>query len=142
MAFDYQHPQYRASRTQAFKRSDGLCQFCGQYDATEAHHWRMQYKPESETTPDELTALCSLCHELATSMRRFKGNRFEFMAKTLKVLGDEYDGKPTVGIKLEQPKSMLPKRVSRNEADYYQIPKVETITSTKLPKRQRRESKE
>lgn len=140
MAFDYQHKQYRASRAQAFERSDGLCQYCGQFPATEAHHWRMQYKPPSETTPDELTALCSLCHELATSMRRFKGNRFEFIAKVLGVLGDEYDGKPTEGIKLEQSKVTLPKRVSRTEADYYQMPRVEPIISTKLPKRQKRDS--
>ena len=75
-------------------------------------------------------------------MRRFKGNRFEFMAKVMGVLGDEYEGKPTSGVKVEQPQVSLPKRVSRVEADYYQMPKVETITSTKLPKRQRRESEE
>ena len=137
MAFDYQHSQYRTARTQSFQRSDGLCQYCGQVPATEAHHWRMQYKPASETTPDELTALCSLCHELATSLRRFRGNRFEFIAKVLEILGDGYAGKPTNGIQVEQSQGLLPKRMNRVDVGELHLPNVEAAAA-KLPKRQER----
>ena len=71
--FDYNHPTYREARCRAISRSDGWCQFCGLRKATEGHHWRGykggHYKPEEETMPEELTALCSSCHKLATIIR-------------------------------------------------------------------------
>ncbi|MYC36242.1 MAG: hypothetical protein F4X66_04940 [Chloroflexi bacterium] len=73
--YDYFHTQHRAARAQAFARSDGVCQFCGMRDANEGHHWEFwSYKPEKDTTADDLTALCVVCHEIATNLRKFQGN--------------------------------------------------------------------
>ena len=72
--FDYNHPRYRDARIVAIKRSEGWCQFCGLRRASEAHHWRGylagEYKPAEETTADELMALCSSCHDIATAIRK------------------------------------------------------------------------
>ena len=70
MGYNYYHPVYRAARRDAFARSGGLCQLCGQVDATEAHHWMGDYPPEAETRPEHLTALCGVCHSVATAIRR------------------------------------------------------------------------
>ena len=71
MAFNYSHPAYLSARSQAFARSKGLCQFCGQVKAAEAHHWADNYPREEDTTPDDLTALCGPCHYMATTLRRY-----------------------------------------------------------------------
>ena len=71
MAYNYRHPQYLAARRGALERSRGVCQFCGQREASSAHHWAVEYEPEEEVTPDSLIALCQPCHEIATEMRRF-----------------------------------------------------------------------
>ena len=72
--FDYNHPRYRDARIVAIKRSEGWCQFCGLRRASEAHHWRGylagEYKSAEETTADELMALCSSCHDIATAIRK------------------------------------------------------------------------
>ena len=78
--FDYDHPTYLAAKGQAFARSDGKCQFSGQRAATEAHHWATLYPREEDTTTDDLTALCKVCHEVATTIRRFEGDIWAFMA--------------------------------------------------------------
>ena len=71
--FDYNHPVYREARDRAFLRSEGWCQFCGLRKAEEAHHWRGyvggDYKREAETTANDLIALCSSCHKIATTIR-------------------------------------------------------------------------
>ena len=57
---------------QAFKRSKGMCQFCGCVRASEAHHWELyEYPDEHSITPDDLVALCVQCHTLATKLRTF-----------------------------------------------------------------------
>ena len=62
-------------------RSGGVCQFCGMQPAAEGHHWEFwAYKPEAETTGDDLIALCDVCHEIATTIRRFQGNISELLA--------------------------------------------------------------
>ena len=71
MAYNYRHPQYLTARREAFDRSGGICQFCGQREAMSGHHWAIEYGPEEEVTPDSLTALCQPCHEVATAMRKF-----------------------------------------------------------------------
>ena len=71
MAYNYRHPQYLRSRRESLDRSSGICQFCGQREATDVHHWATEYGPEEEVTPEDLTALCQPCHEFATEMRRF-----------------------------------------------------------------------
>ena len=52
-------------------RSGGICQFCGQREATDAHHWASSYCAEEEVTEDDLTALCRPCHDIATALRGF-----------------------------------------------------------------------
>lgn len=79
--FDYNHPVYRAARAEAFARSNGKCQLCGKRDAVEAHHWAWpNYPDESETTADDLTAVCLICHEIVTALRRFEGDIWTFRA--------------------------------------------------------------
>ena len=73
--FNRDHPIVLAARGQAFARSGGRCQFCGQREAEHGHHWEaMQYPREEDHTGDDFTALCKLCHKLATTIRRFRGN--------------------------------------------------------------------
>ena len=51
---------------------------------------RKRYPADSELTPDDITALCSTCHELATTLRRFTrsgGSRFQFMARFKESIG-------------------------------------------------------
>ena len=60
-----------------------MCQFCGKLPATEAHHYDLEYPPAAETTGNHLTALCSPCHEVATTLRRLERygrSIFHFMA--------------------------------------------------------------
>ena len=81
--FDYQHPAYLRARAEAFARSNGLCQLCGQQPAVEAHHWGADYPPAHETRADDLTPLCAECHSIATTLRRFTragGSRHQFCA--------------------------------------------------------------
>ena len=66
----HKHPAYRVARARALARSGNLCQLCGRRAATEAHHWAIEYPREEDTTPDDLIALCSYCHEVATLLRR------------------------------------------------------------------------
>ncbi len=73
MRFDYQNPIFLKARDQAFNRSGGICQFCGLEKAEHAHHWfgymERHYKPPEETKPEDLTALCSACHRIATAIK-------------------------------------------------------------------------
>ena len=76
-------PGFIRSRAKALLRSGGICQFCGQRAATDAHHWAERYPEDSEITANDLTALCAVCHSIATSFRRFTragGNVFQFRA--------------------------------------------------------------
>lgn len=68
--FNYNGMTYKAARTESFARSGGSCQCCGVRFAVEAHHWRMRYLPEPQTTSEELTALCLPCHKEATEERK------------------------------------------------------------------------
>ena len=89
MKFNYQHPVFRKARDDTFRRSEGWCQFCGLTRATQAHHWRGykggDYKPEEETTADELIGLCDLCHKLVTTIR----SRHAAMIKYEKLLREK-----------------------------------------------------
>ena len=69
------------ARLECFNRSNGICQFCGTTEAREGHHWALKYDYGNES-PDDLVALCTICHSIATSMRRMhrkKYNMFDFM---------------------------------------------------------------
>jgi hypothetical protein len=74
---------YKVARAEALARSNGICQFCGLAKATQSHHWARDYPAGSECQSKDLTALCEICHKLATRYRRFLscgGTRWEFMA--------------------------------------------------------------
>ena len=80
---------YKRAKTQAFARSSGVCQMCGGFSAVSAHHWGLEYPSGAEVTSDDLTALCSICHEIATEMRRFKrtgGDPFKLLSIVKKKL--------------------------------------------------------
>lgn len=73
---------YKVARDKAMKRSNGLCQLCGQRSATEAHHWAEHYP--IHITSDDLTCLCQHCHTVATALRRHYragGLMSEFIAR-------------------------------------------------------------
>ena len=72
---------YPAARRKAIERSGGVCQLCGRVDATDAHHWALQYPDGKDCTENDLTALCAVCHSIATEFRRVLragGNRWQF----------------------------------------------------------------
>lgn len=86
MPYNTRHPQHIKAAEEAKNRSDRWCQFCGLKHAAHAHHWRGYnagpYKPEEETTADELTGLCLECHGLATIIRKAKKFRIEIQTET------------------------------------------------------------
>ena len=61
--YDYFHPNHRRARAGADARSDGSCQGCGMYPATEAHHWARCYPRVEDVTADDLTSVCDYCHD-------------------------------------------------------------------------------
>lgn len=63
-------PGFKKAREAALARSNGVCQACGHFKATAAHHWQRRYSPDAEITPDHLTGLCDLCHEMITTLRK------------------------------------------------------------------------
>ena len=62
--------RYELARGKAFDRSLGVCQICGRRDAEQGHHWALKYPTDAQVTPDDLTALCRPCHEIATEIRK------------------------------------------------------------------------
>ena len=63
-------PGFQKAREAALARSNGVCQACGHFRATAAHHWQRRYSPDTEIMPDHLTGLCDLCHEMITTLRK------------------------------------------------------------------------
>ena len=63
-------PGFQKAREAALARSGGVCQACGHFRATAAHHWQKRYSPDSEIMPEHLTGLCDLCHEMITTLRK------------------------------------------------------------------------
>ena len=90
MGYNYFHPTHRAARSKAFERSDGLCQSCGLREATEGHHWAISYPKEEDMTANDLTALCWICHLIATTIRRFRGDIWEVSAIIQEIIGQCY----------------------------------------------------
>ena len=98
--YNYKHPRHLKARADAFKRSDGQCQFCGKAAAVEGHHWAWpKYPMEDVITGDDMIALCNVCHEVATTLRRFKGDIFRMAASVRHAVEKEYAG-PRVSSKL------------------------------------------
>ena len=61
---------YSKAKAFAFRRSDNVCQFCGYNNAEHAHHWALKYPDGDSVRDKDLTALCTTCHHIATSLRR------------------------------------------------------------------------
>jgi len=60
------------AREDARKRSNYSCQSCGKKDENlQGHHWapKRNYPSDDEVTPDDLTALCPLCHAAISRIR-------------------------------------------------------------------------
>ena len=70
MADDDYGPGFQKAREAALARSNGVCQACGHFKATAAHHWQKRYSSDAEITPEHLTGLCDLCHEMVTTLRK------------------------------------------------------------------------
>ena len=81
---------FPAARRKAIERSGGLCQLCGRTQATDAHHWANDGYPDGiDCTENDLTALCAVCHSIATEFRRFLragGSRWQFKASIQETL--------------------------------------------------------
>lgn len=98
--FDHFHPIFRWARAWAFARSRGRCQGCGYRPAEHAHHWSLVYPPPCATTPDHLTALCSVCHRVMTLLRRFLavgGDARRFLAIFESALAEAGETVPRTG---------------------------------------------
>lgn len=69
--FNYDHPAFREAAHGCKRRARHCCQRCGKKaGGVQAHHWARAYKPASETTAADLTALCAKCHQEITWVRR------------------------------------------------------------------------
>ena len=94
MARDPYGGNFKLARAQAFDRSGGTCQLCGTAQATDAHHWAFDDYPSGEdVTADDLVALCKMCHEVATTLRRTLragGNRFEIVHNITRSIAMQY----------------------------------------------------
>ena len=70
---------YQKARRKVLSRHR-KCRICGDLPASEAHHsW--YHINESDTTEDDLVAVCSYCHIVITMMRKFfisGGDRSQF----------------------------------------------------------------
>lgn len=67
---------YPKAKRLALARSGGKCQLCGLRRAVEAHHWAWpDYPSGEEVQGHDLTALCKVCHELATLLRDWVGSK-------------------------------------------------------------------
>ena len=64
-------PKYRSARKGTLQRSGNVCQLCGLHPATETHHWAdpQKYPCDDCITSNDLTALCKVCHDIATELR-------------------------------------------------------------------------
>ncbi len=62
---------YKIARAKALKRNP-ICQFCGRRNSTTAHHWALVYPSGADCTDTDLTALCQICHDIATQIRRLE----------------------------------------------------------------------
>lgn len=70
MADDAYGPGFREARKAALARSNGVCQACGHFRATQAHHWQKRTGRDAEITSDHLTGLCDLCHETIAALHK------------------------------------------------------------------------
>lgn len=57
----YKPPIPLATRTAVLQRANRLCESCGALAPLELHH--LHYETEGCETPDDLEALCRVCHK-------------------------------------------------------------------------------
>ena len=98
--YDYFHSRHRRARGGCFARSRGRCQGCGYRPAEHGHHWLLRYLPPWATTSDHLTALCCVCHQLMTLLRRFLavgGDARRFLAIFESALAEAGETVPRTG---------------------------------------------
>ena len=62
---------YQKMRPGVLGRNSGICAFCGIQSATDCHHGMIKYPDHTDLKEDQLVQLCSDCHALATSMRKW-----------------------------------------------------------------------
>ena len=72
MASDPYGSCYQKMRPGVLGRNSGTCAFCGIQDAAECHHGMVNYPDHKELKEDQLVQLCEDCHQLATSIRKWK----------------------------------------------------------------------
>ena len=89
---------YRQLRGGVLARNGGDCSFCGLSAAVETHHSGLVYPCGSSGVSccgrrrvevGDLVGLCSMCHLVATTLRRFcraGGSVFEFSARFMEVV--------------------------------------------------------
>ena len=70
---------YTEARAQCLARTNQECALC-ERPAVQSHHRAMNYPCGKCITESDLIPLCLLCHEVATTIRRFHGNIWNFMA--------------------------------------------------------------
>ena len=84
---------YRNVRSKVLTRHR-KCRICGTFPASEAHHsW--YHADESDTTEDDLVAVCSHCHMIITIMRKFfisGGDRAKFKKTLMEAIQDVIQG--------------------------------------------------
>ena len=90
-------PGYQAARVKAFRRTGGMCAFCGHHRATDAHHWapRGKYPDDWHVRARDLTPLCRGCHIDATLKRAHgAGGKTSIVAmlRTLQSMSPPKDG--------------------------------------------------
>lgn len=91
---DDRGPGFIKAKRHAMDRSSGKCQFCGLRRASDGHHWAWPvYPSDEEVQGDDVTALCKVCHELATMLRDWverKHANFDQIAEEIKASSNFY----------------------------------------------------
>ena len=94
---------YRKLRRRVLARNGGDCSFCGLSGAVEVHHSPLVYPcggrglccGRRKVRESDLVGLCWVCHELATTLRRFcraGGSVFGLLARLVESTFMVYGG--------------------------------------------------
>ena len=95
-------PGYELARVKAFRRTGGICAFCGMRPATDAHHWAPpdEYPEDWKVRARDLTPLCRGCHVDATLKREWcqSGSLDAVVRRAYEVDSDGSAGAPSHAI--------------------------------------------
>ena len=151
-------PAYRVVRAEVLARNGGVCALCGFARAVEAHHSGLKYPCGSDrlccgrrkVEVGDLVGLCSLCHELVTTLRRFRragGSVYVLVARFKEVIagcgtGSGFGVLARSSLTTERPdwtpanveKAQIARRrgSDRTEADEVRLRELECYTSLYL----------